>query len=67
MTDRELLIELLAIKMYEHDNSQGNWPPSPGWSQTTWRRLHRDDRQIYRDMIARASNPEGMYVGINQD
>jgi hypothetical protein len=34
MTDRDMLIEILAIKLYEHDSMTGVWPPKMGW----WKR-----------------------------
>jgi hypothetical protein len=39
------IVELLAIKLYEHDH-QGNWPPPPG--QTSWMASCEEDREIYR-------------------
>lgn len=41
------LIELLAIKLYEHD-FQGKWPP-PG-TQPSWIYLPDEDRESYRKM-----------------
>jgi hypothetical protein len=61
MTDRELLVELLAIKQYEHDHSTAGWPPKPGYTATAWRFCDPEDRQMYRDMIENAENPEALY------
>ncbi len=57
MTDREIMVETLAIKLYEHD--YGKWPPGAGSSGkvTGWMKLDEDDRQIYRDMIENAGSP----------
>lgn len=61
MTDREILIEILAIQQYEHDNTTHDWPPKPGWGMTAWRACLPEDRQTYRDMIANAASPEDLY------
>lgn len=49
MSDKieRLLVELLAIKLYEHDHK--NWPV--GHSTSAWNVLPASDKQIYRDMI----------------
>ena len=45
---KDPLIELLAIKLYEHNSKDGSWPPrSP---LTSWMYLEEDDRQIFRDI-----------------
>lgn len=44
------LIELLAIKLYEHDAQSGSFPPKTTESYTNWMKLDDDDRQIYRDI-----------------
>jgi hypothetical protein len=33
VTDGELLVELLAIKLYEHDSVTGVWAPKRGWKR----------------------------------
>lgn len=43
------IIELLAIKLYEHDF--GKWPPDPHIG-AGWRNLAEEDRQPYRDMAS---------------
>lgn len=45
---KDPLIELLAIKLYEHDHK--DWPPKtlqPGWIS-----LPEEDREPYRNMAA---------------
>jgi len=46
MTIKNPIIELLAIKLYEHDHRV--WPPAPGCSNPSWMKLHEEDREIYR-------------------
>ncbi len=41
-------IELLAIKLYEHDDPSGRWPGT----QPSWLALPEDVRQRYREMAA---------------
>lgn len=53
---REPLIELLAIKLYEHDHQNGRFPSTGGTGQTNWMKLNDEDRDIYRQ-IARGSAP----------
>lgn len=45
------LIELLAIKLYEHDgvDAVGSWPPKPGY-HIAWMRMPDEDREIYRKL-----------------
>lgn len=44
------VIELLAIKLYEHDH-QGRWPPPPtGVAGTAWLALREEDREGYREL-----------------
>jgi hypothetical protein len=57
MTDRDILIELLAIKLYEHDH-QGLFPPR---SATAWMQCTEEDREIYRDKIKMAGTPQHLY------
>lgn len=52
MIVRDALIELLAIKLYEHDQQDGYWPPKNNDRATSWARLAEDDREEYR-VIAR--------------
>jgi hypothetical protein len=56
MTDRELLIELLAIKYYEHDCMIDKVPAH-------WTALPPEDRQMYREFVSKAPDgePEAMY------
>ena len=44
---KDPLIELLAIKLYEHD--QNTWPPTSN-SALAWGRIEEDQRLIYRAM-----------------
>ena len=48
------IIELLAIKLYEHDFRE--WPVKHG--PPSWMRLPEDDREVYRK-IARGEEPVG--------
>jgi hypothetical protein len=63
MTDRELLIELLAIKLYEHSSVTGVWPPRlsfwKGWP--SWARRGGTARNIYRDIVKTATAAEDLY------
>ena len=42
------LIELLAIKLYEHDANDGRWPPKAGSSSQSWMATCEEDREAYR-------------------
>jgi len=42
------IIELLAIKLFEHDH--GVWPPAPSLAEPSWMRLHEEDRESYRKL-----------------
>jgi hypothetical protein len=55
MTDREILVEILAIQQYEHDLG-ADIKVNP------WRSLCDEDRQIYRNIVAGAAEPEDMYT-----
>lgn len=50
------IIELLAIKLYEHDHQDGRWPPIGGSRLDNWMKTCEEDRKIYRDM-ARGKDP----------
>lgn len=54
----EPIIELLAIKLYEHDHQDGQWPPKDGYRITNWAKINDEDRQLYRDM---ASGKRSLY------
>jgi hypothetical protein len=54
MRIKDPLIELLAIKLYEHDHASGCWPER----NTTWMKLDDEDRELYRD-IARGKTALG--------
>lgn len=56
MKIEDKIVELLAIKLYEHDH-QGKWPPR---AVTSWMALLEEDRELYR-RIARGNEelPEG--------
>lgn len=49
------LIELLAIKLYEHDTLNGRNPPN---LSTGWMTMANEDRELYRQM-ARGKEPIG--------
>jgi hypothetical protein len=47
------LVELLAIKLYEHDtlgNGDARWPSPPGFSRDCWAATCEEDREVYRGM-----------------
>jgi len=48
------LIEILAIKLYEHDHASKVFPPAYGMSN--WFNINEEDRQIYRN-IALGKHP----------
>ncbi len=52
-----MLMELLAIKLYEHDR------PSllPGDSPRCWGELCEEDRDIFRDMTKRVAQGDNAY------
>lgn len=45
------LVELLAIKLFEHDH-QGRWPVREGFGGLSWMALPEEDREAYRQMAA---------------
>jgi hypothetical protein len=51
------IIELLAMKLYEHDLESG-WPPAKGVSLTPWNFMSNEDRESYR-RIARGEEELG--------
>jgi len=59
MKIKDPLIELLAIKLHEHDRQDGKWPGiRPGWESPSWMSIAEEDREIYRE-IARGNKPIG--------
>jgi hypothetical protein len=58
MTDREILVEILAIQQYEHDLG-ADIKVNP------WRGLCEEDRQIYRDLVEGAATPESIYEEVD--
>lgn len=50
------IIELLAIKLYEHDSTTGIWPPKGNY--TCWAKLCDSDKELYRLM---ASGQKDLY------
>ena len=57
MRIKDPLIELLAIKLYEHD--QGEWPLRESALAYPWMQLPDERRQLYRDMASgRADVPD---------
>lgn len=57
MDAHTILIELLAIKLFEHSPMADGAPNRLSWSEAD-----PEDRQGYRDQIAGASDPEQLYV-----
>jgi hypothetical protein len=56
ITDRELLIELLAIKLFEHT------PLGSGEiNRLSWTDADPEDRQTYRNMVRNAQAVEDLY------
>ena len=49
MKIKDPMIELLAIKLFEHDH-QGVWPPKG--HPTSWMAIAEEDRQTFRDMAS---------------
>lgn len=49
------LIEILAIKLYEHDHG-AKWPVPQAYGGVTWMKLDEEDRELYRRM-ARGEAP----------
>lgn len=60
MNDRDILIEILAIKLYEHDAGARTWPHS---GATAWNFLGDEDRDLYRDVVKKADTPEALFDG----
>lgn len=60
MNDRDILIEILAIKLYEHDHGSRRWPHvgTPAWNF-----IGDEDREVYRDMIKKADTPKALFDG----
>ncbi|MCC2649899.1 MAG: hypothetical protein K0R61_11 [Microvirga sp.] len=50
MSERDLLIELLAWRLFE-----------AGDPLTTWRRLGEEGRETWRQKVRRADQPRGLY------
>lgn len=48
MTITNPIIEILAIKLFEHDH--GVWPPAPSLAEPSWMKLPEEDREIYRKL-----------------
>ena len=46
---KDPIIELLAMKLYEHDNYYGMTPHD---TKSSWLVICEEDRQIYRDMAS---------------
>lgn len=49
------IIELLAIKLYEHDNSLGWYPRNMG-ECTSWMKLPESERRRYRNLASGAAD-----------
>lgn len=45
---QRLLVELLAIKLYEHDSQTHKFPIPAGESLPNWAQLHIADKELYR-------------------
>lgn len=59
MSDHQLLVELLAIKLYEHDSDSQRWPQSGGF--VAWNFICEEDRDTYRRIINAADWPAKLY------
>ena len=64
MIVKDPLIELLAIKLHEHDCTKGvletyHYPKKEGWRDDCWAALHEEDREAYRK-IARGEDTYGV-------
>jgi len=55
VTDRDILVELLAIKLFEQE---------AGGLSMNWVSLIEEDRQIYRDAITKAVEPRDIYASL---
>lgn len=53
---KDPLIELLAIKLHEHDTFSKRYPPDPKESKESWMALCSEDRDAYRE-LARGKGP----------
>lgn len=58
MTERELLTELLAIKLHEHQCFASHMRPV---GPQAWTELHDDDRQGVRDLVLQAVSYHELY------
>lgn len=47
---KDPLIELLAIKLYEHDSIGGKSSKSPGEDRDCWKKVDEEDREFWRQM-----------------
>jgi hypothetical protein len=54
MIIQDMLIEILAIKLYEHDTEEAG---------LAWTKLTEDQRAVYRERIARAPSVNRLYPG----
>jgi hypothetical protein len=54
MTERQLVIELLAIKLYEMECTIQK-------VRAPWEKISEADRQVYRDLVINARNPKDLY------
>lgn len=52
MTQWQMLVELLAIKLYEH-SSDDSWPPR---GIEPWASLTEKDRELYREKVRNAQS-----------
>lgn len=50
MKVKDPIIELLAIKLYEHDSTLGRWPIPPGNSMPNWSHVPEEERELFRQI-----------------
>lgn len=55
----DIAVETLAIKLYEHDHSDGRWPGPP---MVSWNAQAEEDRELYR-RLARGQDPYANTTG----
>jgi hypothetical protein len=55
MIIQDMLVEILAIKLYEHDTEEAG---------LAWTKLTEEQRTVYRERIARAPSINRLYSGL---
>ena len=56
MDTHDMMVELLAIKLFEHDPLGSGEP-----HRLSWNEADPEDRQGWRDRVVNAANPEALY------